>query len=134
MLFISKSHQRFENGIPVKSLQICNRAVKIEKNINGCKGYQITHGDGFIISILNLDGNHPLWGNNYQMAPKPMRVINKTATSICFRGYEVLAQTPFGWQPFDLSDYGVTMFFEDDEIIKVRLDMFDRNVYIEYYK
>lgn len=134
MIFESTSHQRFENRQPVRGLQICNRAVKIEENINGCKGYNLVPGDGYIVSILNLDGNHPLWGDNYQMSPKPMRIVRKTENSIEFRGYEVLAQTPFGWNSFDMSDYGVTLFVENDEIIKFRLDMFDRNTYIEYYK
>ncbi len=33
-----------------------------------------------------------------------------------------------------MSDYGVTLFIEDGEVIKCRLDMFDRDVYIEYYR
>ena len=73
MVFESHSHQRFEGGIPKLGAQTCNRTVKIEKNTNGCKGYQLTPGDGFIVSILNVDGNHPLWGDNYQMSPKPMK-------------------------------------------------------------
>lgn len=134
MIFESSSHQRFENGEPVRGLQICNRAVKIEENINGCKGYNLVPGDGYIVSILNLDGNHPLWGDNYQMSPKPMRIVRETEKTIEFRGYEVLVQTPFGWNSIDMSDYGVTLFVENGEIIKSRLDMFDRNTHIEYYK
>ena len=134
MIFESSSHQRFENGQPVRGLQICNRAVRIEENINGCKGYNLVDGDGFIVAILNLDGNHPLWGDNYQMSPKPMRVVCQTENTIKLRGYEVMAQTPFGWSNFDMSDYGITLYVENDEIIKCRLDMFDRNTYIEYYK
>lgn len=134
MVFESTSHQRFECDNPVGGLQICNRAVQIDENINGCKGYRITPGDGFIVSILNRDGNHPLWGDNYQMSPKPMRVANKTSNTISLRGYEVLAMTPFGFQSVDMSDYGITLYVEDDEIVKCRLDMFDRNTYIEYYK
>ncbi len=134
MLFESHSHQRFEGGIPKQGLQSCNRTVKIDKNTNGCRGYQLTPGDGFIVSILNMDGNHPLWGDNYQMSPKPMRVVEQDTSHISLRGYEVLAQTPFGFQSFDMSDYGITIFVENDEIVKVRLDMFDRNIYIDYYK
>ncbi len=134
MIFESSSHQRFENGQPVRGLQICNRAVRIEENINGCKGYKLVDGDGFIVAILNLDGNHPLWGDNYQMSPKPMRVVCKAENQIKLRGYEVMAQTPFGWSSFDMSDYGITLYVENDEIVKCRLDMFDRNTYIEYYK
>lgn len=133
MLFESHSHQRFEHGIPVRGLQVCNRAVKIEENINGCKGYNIQPGDGYIVSILNLDGNHPVWGDNYQMSPKPMRLVRKTSNEISLQGYEVLAMTPFGYQEIDMSDYGITLYIENDEIVKYRLDMFDRNISIEYY-
>lgn len=134
MIFESHSHQRFEHGIPVRGLQVCNRAVKIEENINGCKGYHIQSGDGYIVSILNLDGDHPMWGDNYQMSPKPMRLVRKTSNEISLRGYEVLAMTPFGYQEIDMSDYGITLYIENDEVVKCRLDMFDRNIYIEYYK
>lgn len=133
MIFESHSHQRFEHGIPVRGLQVCNRAVKIEENINGCKGYNIQPGDGYIVSILNLDGNHPMWGDNYQMNPKPMRLVRKTSNEISLQGYEVLAMTPFGYQEIDMSDYGITLYIENDEIVRCRLDMFDRNIYIEYY-
>lgn len=134
MVFNSTSHQRFENGIPVRGLQVCNRAIVVEENTDGCKGYQLVNGDGFIVSILNADGNHPLWGDNYQMSPKPMRVVQKNDDFVSLRGYMVLAQTPFGWDNFDMSDYGITLYAQDDEIVKCRLDMFDRNTYIEYYK
>ena len=133
-IFESTSHQRYECNIPVKGLQVCNRAIKIEENINGCKGYNIIPGDGYIVSILNLDSKHPLWGDNYQMSPKPMRLVNKTLKFVSLRGYEVEVMTPFGFQSINMSDYGITLFIENDEIMKCRLDMFDRNIYIEYYK
>lgn len=132
--FNSTSHQRFKNGIQVGELQVCNRAIRIEENINGCKGYDLAREDGYIISILNLDDNHPLFGDNYQMSPKPMRLVRKEPDSISFRGYKVLAMTPFGYQEIDMSDYGITLCIENDEIVKCRLDMFDRDIYIEYYK
>lgn len=134
MIFESHSHQRFEHGVPVMGLQVCNRAVKVEENTNGYSGYDLIPGDGYIVSILNLDGNHPLWGDNYQMSPKPMRVVKLSPDRIVLRGYAVLAMTPFGYQRIDMSDYGVTLFIENGELTKCRLDMFDRDVYIEYYK
>lgn len=115
-------------------LQVCNRLIKVEENAEGCNGYDLTPGDGYIVSILNLDGNHPLWGDNYQMSPKPMRILKQSSERIVLRGYAVLAMTPFGYQRVDMSDYGVTLFIEDGEVIKCRLDMFDRDVYIEYYR
>ena len=132
--FNSSSHQRFERGVPVKGLQNCGRVVIIEENINGCRGYDLTKGDGYIVSIKNLDANHPVWGDNYQMSPKPMRLINMSDDRVELRGYEVLVQTPFGWMNVDQSDYGITLFQKNNEIVKCRLDMFDRDTYIEYYK
>ncbi len=134
MIFESHSHQRFQHGAPVMGLQVCNRAVEVKENTHGCSGYDLNPGDGYIVSILNLDGNHPLWGDNYQMSPKPMRILKQSSERIVLRGYAVLAMTPFGYQRIDMSDYGVTLFIEDGEVIKCRLDMFDRDVYIEYYR
>lgn len=45
-----------------------------------------------------------------------------------------MTMTPFGYQEIDMSDYGITLYIENDEIVKCRLDMFDRDIYIEYYK
>jgi hypothetical protein len=134
MIFNSTSHLRFENGITVREIQKCNRVIKIEDSVNGCDGYDRVDRDGYIVSILNLDQPHPVLGGNYQMSPKPMRLIDKSDSIVILRGYSVLAQTPFGWMDVDLSDYGVTLYAENDEIVMCRLDMFDRNTYIEYYK
>lgn len=134
MVFKSSSHQRFENGSAVNDLQVCNRSIQIDDSSNGCSGYKSVDKDGYIVSIINLDHNHPHWGDNYQMSPKPMRLISKTETTVVLRGYQLLAQTPFGWIDFDLSDYGITLYAVNDEIVKCRLDMFDRHTYIEYYK
>lgn len=62
--FISGCHQRYESGLPVRGLQQCRRTVKIESNYNGCEGYNIKSGEGYIVTALNLDGNHPMCGSN----------------------------------------------------------------------
>lgn len=134
MIFNSTSHLRFENGVPIYGIQKCNRTIKIESSANGCNGYDGVDADGYIVSILNQDQAHPLWGDNYQMSPKPMRLIRKDCSTVALCGYSVLAKTPFGWTNIDLSDYGITLYAENDEIVKCRLDMFDRNIYIEYYR
>jgi hypothetical protein len=114
MIFNSTSHLRFENGVPIKGIQKCNRAIKIENSANGCNGYDGVDDDGYIVSILNQDQAHPVWGDNYQMSPKPMRLIRKDCSTVSLRGYSVLAQTPFGWTNIDLSDYGITLYAEND--------------------
>ena len=58
-------------------LQYCNCDVEIKQNIDGCSGYNLRSNDRYIITIYNLDGAHPVWGNNIQMSPKPMRIINQ---------------------------------------------------------
>lgn len=127
-VFESNQHQRYENGNPVKGLQECPRTVKVEKNINGCSGYQLKSGDGYIVRMINGDTDQP------QMSAKPMRVIKSTTTEVTLRGYMVSAQTPFGFQDVDMSDYGLTVSLKDGKVVKCVLHMYDRNVDIEYRK
>lgn len=107
--------------------------MKIEKNINGCEGYNIKGGEGYIVTVFNLDGNHPMWGNNVQMTPKPMKIVNQTSEKIVLRGYQVEAMSPFGWIDFNGADYGLSVFIRYGEINKCVLHMHDRNINIEYY-
>ena len=100
--------------------------IKIKKNINGCSGYQLTPGDGYILTATNGDTGQP------QFAPKPMRVVKFSNTEILLKGYCVSAQTPFGWQEMDLSDYGFSIIWHNGIIQKCILHMYDRNVDLEY--
>lgn len=126
--FNSTSHQRYENSKPVRDLQICPRFFKIRKNTNGCSGYQLVNGDGYILTATNGDTNKP------QFAPKPMRVVKFTDTEILLKGYVVSAQTPFGWQEIDLSDYGFSIIRNHGIVQKCILHMYDRNVDLEYLR
>lgn len=78
--FDSTCHQRYENGQPVRELQVCPRYIKIKKNINGCSGYQLTPGDGYILTATNGDTGQP------QFAPKPMRVVKISDSEILLKG------------------------------------------------
>lgn len=78
--FDSTCHQRYENGQPVRGLQVCPRYIKIKKNINGCSGYQLTPGDGYILTATNGDTGQP------QFAPKPMRVVKISDSEILLKG------------------------------------------------
>ena len=135
-IFKSRDHLRYENGVHVGGPHAggANRAVKVEPNINGCKGYDIQEGEGYIVTIYNLDGVHPLWGNNVQMTPKPMRIVIQSADKIVLRGYPVKAKSPWGWIDFDGQDYGLTIYIQDEEVDKCVLHLYDRNVDIEYWK
>ena len=125
--FSSDAHQRFENNTPVMGHQSCGRLITIEHNVDGCSGYQLIAGDGYIVKIHNLDVDKP------NMSPKPMRLVSMSDEKIELRGYKVQAMTPFGWDDFDLSDYGMTLILDGSLLKRCTLHMFDRNVDIEYY-
>ncbi|MCY6365119.1 hypothetical protein ACIXUI_13170 [Bacteroides fragilis] len=69
IVFDSSDHIRFQNGQDVSGHNYnSHRRLIIEKNIQG--------GEGYTITMYNLDGVHPLWQNNIQMAPKRMKIVN----------------------------------------------------------
>lgn len=125
-VFKSNEHQRYEYEAPVLGLQKCLRTIKIEVNRNGCEGYNIQPGDGYIVKIFNNDTGNAL------MSAKPMRFIQSTDSFIELRGYPLLALSPFGWQPVDYSSYGFFIHFKNGVITHCDLHMRDRNVRIEY--
>lgn len=135
-IFMSTDHLRYENGIHVAGPHGgANRAVKVEPNISGCEGYNIKRGDGYIVTIYNLDGLYPTWQDNVQMTPKPMRIISRSEDKIVLRGYPVQALLyPIGWVEFDGQDYGLTIFFKKGEADKCVLHLHDRKVDIEYIR
>lgn len=119
--FVSNDHIRYENGRDVSGHNYdCGRGIRVQNNITG--------GEGYTVTIYNLDGNHPVWGNNIQMAPKQMKIIEQGADVIKLRG--------FGYDKMGASfaDYGVTLFLTSNEIEKLSLQMYDRNIEIVYFK
>lgn len=134
--FESSNHLRYENGEIVAGPHPAgaSRAVKVEPNINGCSGYNVNGGEGYIVTIYNMDGVLPIWQNNVQMSPKPMRVVSQSADKIVLRGYPVQAMSPFGWVDFDGQDYGLTIYIKNEEVEKCVLHLHDRKVDIEYLR
>lgn len=121
LTFDSTDHVRFQNGVDVSGHNVgCNRRITIEKNINGGMGYTVT--------MYNLDGLHPLWQNNVQMAPKQMRIINVQDNVVQLRGYG------FDMMGDSFADYGISLLIENDVSYRVQLDMYDRNISIVYLK
>lgn len=119
--FDSSDHIRYANGVDVSGHNYgCNRQIEIQKNIEG--------GEGYTVTIYNLDGIHPMWGNNIQMAPKQMRIINIRDNIVSLRGYgcDMLGNS--------YSDYAIDLLFNKKEIEKVTLKMLDRNIELEYLK
>lgn len=126
--FKSNCHQRYENTIPVQGLQECFRTITVVTNTNGCQGYRLQPDIGYIVRIYNDDLDKP------NMSDKPMKVVRKTDSFIELRGFPIEAQTPFGWQEVDLSDYGFLVYYKNGEVEKCVLHMYDRNIRIEYMK
>ena len=126
--FRSTYHKRYEHGNNIIGNQECTqgRTISVEKNINGCKGYRLTPGKGYIVRIYN-DSLH-----TQTMSPKPMLIVSKTSNKIELRGFPIEAQGPFGWVEVDYRDYGLTIYYKDGEVDKCVLHMFDRNIDIEY--
>lgn len=130
VVFDSSDHVRFQNGQNVSGHNYgCNRRLVIEKTIQGGKGYTI--------SMYNMDGMHPLWQNNIQMAPKRMKIVNVDGNIVDLRGYgydeNALAMgAPLETASFE--NYGVVLMIEDGKIVRAQLNMFDRNVSIVYLK
>ena len=117
--FFSSDHLRYENGIHVSGPHGgAARVVEIVPNFQKKEGY--------IVTIFNQDNNHPFFGNNVQMSPKQMRVINKTPSEIKLRG--------FGKDNFGSSyqDYGITICFSGLEIDHIKLHLLDKGVVIKY--
>ena len=130
IFFDSSDHIRFQNGQNVSGHNYgCNRRLVIEKNIQGNQGYTV--------SMYNLDGLHPLWQNNVQMAPKQMKIVNIERNIIEFRGYgydqnAVAMGAPVQVASFE--NYGILVVIETGEIVKVQLNMYDRNISIVYLR
>jgi hypothetical protein len=118
-VFKSSDHLRYENGVHVSGPHGgAGRAVQVEPNTTGSNGYSVT--------LYNLDGNHPVWKNNIQMAPKQMEIIQQTNDKVVLRGY--------GYDNMggSFADYGLTIHFENGQINKCILHMHDRGINLEY--
>ena len=130
IVFDSSDHVRFQNGQNVSGHNYgCNRRLVIENNIQGDEGYTVT--------MYNLDGVHPFWQNNVQMAPKRMKIVNVDRNIVELRGYgydeNALAMgTPLEAASFE--NYGIAIMIENDAIVRAQLNMYDRNVSIVYLK
>ena len=134
-VFKSPDHLRYENGRHVSGPHGgAGRAVKVEPNINGCEGYNIKVGEGYIVTVYNLDGNHPIWQNNVQVTPKPMKIISQSSDKIILRGYPVQAMSPFGWIDFNGANYGLTINLKNGQLYNCILHLYDKNVEIEYLR
>ncbi len=118
--FTSSSHVRFEKGTETGRVDDCWRGLHISTNS--------ALPDSYLVTTYNLDGNHSFWGDNIQMTPKQMKIIQHDNSSIILRGF---GKDKFG-NTFE--DYGITIFIQNSQTEKIVLHMFDRNTELHYYK
>ena len=128
--FDTSDHIRFQNGKDVSGHNYgCNRRFVFEKNIEG--------GEGYTVTMYNLDGLHPFWQNNIQMAPKRMRIVSTSENVVELRGYgydenAIALGAPLSDASF--ANYGVVLLIENSAIKRIQLNMYDRNISIVYLK
>lgn len=117
--FVSDDHSRFQNG-----------QKSTANNKGAWRGIRIQspNNEVFTVTIYNLTGTHPVWGDNIQMAPKQMKMTEENDAKISLRGF---GNDSMG---ASFSDYGITLHKSSNNISKVTLHMFDRNTEIVYLK
>jgi hypothetical protein len=76
--FLSDDHTRIENGRPTNA-----------NNKGAWRGIRIKTSDSktFYVTIYNMNENHPVWGNNIQMAEKQMKIVKENSEKIILRGF-----------------------------------------------
>ena len=128
IVFDSSDHIRFQNGQNVSGHNYgCNRRLVIEKNIHGSEGYTV--------SMYNMDGIHPFWKDNVQMAPKRMRIVNVENNIVELRGFGYDENALAMGAPLEVAsfeNYGIVLLIENGEIVRAQLNLFDRHISIVY--
>ena len=128
VFFESSDHMRFEDAHCVSEHNYgSHRRLIIEKNISGSKGYTV--------SIINLDGIHPLWQDNYIMSPKRMEITKVDSNIVEMRGYGYDEKAVALGAPMELAsyeNYGIAIMIEQGGIYRAQLNLYDRNISIVY--
>lgn len=133
--FHSNQHQRYENQVPVGGLQKCGRTIIVEKNTHGCQGYLLKPGYGYIVNIYNDDLGKPTMTAKPMIVKKVLPGMMGISKIVILQGFPIKAVTPFGYKEVSNQDYGLMVSYENDGSIRVcNLEMYDRNIYIQYSK
>jgi hypothetical protein len=124
--FKSTDHKRFNSGVPTGvDNSGCNRAIEIKPDTR--------YENSYFVTLYNLDGDHLMWGNNIQIAPKRMKVVMSSEDTIVLRGYgsdPMLADRP----PQVQDAFGITLHLKDGGIVYISYHYHDRDVRIDYFK
>jgi len=117
--FLSDDHTRIENG-----------RTTAANNKGAWRGIRVKTSDNaiFFVTMYNMNENHPVWGDNIQMAEKQMKVIEENNDKTVLRGFGTDAMGA------SFADYGLTLHKLSNGVIKVTLHMHDRNIDIVYEK
>ena len=117
--FLSDDHTRYENGRPTNS-----------NNKGAWRGIRVKSSDNstFFVTMYNMVENHPIWGDNIQMAEKRMKFQEEDNLKIILRG---VGTDQMG---ASFADYGLTLHKSSGNVNKVTLHMFNRSVDIIYDK
>jgi tetratricopeptide (TPR) repeat protein len=117
--FLSDDHTRVENGRPTSA-----------NNKGAWRGIRVKTSDNktFYVTMYNMNENHPVWGNNIQMAEKRMKLDAEQNDKIILRGFGTDAMGA------TFADYGLTLHKSNNNVNKVTLHMYDRKIDIIYEK
>ncbi len=117
--FLSDDHTRIENGRPTNTI-----------NKGAWRGIWVKTSDNstFFVTMYNMNENHPVWGDNIQMAEKRMKLVLEQNDKIVLRGFGTDATGA------SFADYGLTLHKANGSVIRVTLHMYDRNIDIRYEK
>jgi tetratricopeptide (TPR) repeat protein len=117
--FLSDDHTRIENGLATTA-----------NNKGAWRGIRVKTSDNttFFVTMYNMNENHPIWGDNIQMAEKRMKVVEENNDKIILRGFGIDTMGA------SFADYGLTLHKSKNDINKVTLHMHDRNIEILYLK
>ncbi|CAL65931.1 TerB family tellurite resistance protein [Christiangramia forsetii] len=97
------------------------RAIKIEPNIEGKKGYSVT---SFFINGMSF-----LWGKKVEMSPKQMEVVQISNNKVLLRGYDDL-----NIKGEKHSNYSISIFHNHTEVEKIIIHHHNENIDVEYLK
>lgn len=118
--FLSNSHSRYQSNSLVGSVDDVYRGIHIQK--------KLPEENVYLVTIYILDDEKSRWGDNIQMATKQMKIEQSNNSLIQLRGY---GEDPMG---NTFTDYGITIYFDYNDVQKVVLHLFDRNVEMHYSK
>lgn len=111
--FETSEHIRYKNGENISGYNYgCNRRFVIEKNKYGGEGYSVT--------LYNLDCV-PLQVNHIQIFPQQMQIVCVDNNIVELRSDGV-------------DQYGLLLFFKNEEIDHVQLNIYDQDISIVYFK